>query len=52
MSYLDELNHKELVITFAAEKYLKLVKELFPEKALFKEFAQPTAQKRYHSGLL
>ena len=49
MTSLDELNHKEVVITFTAEK---LVKELFPEKALFKEFAQPTAQKRFHSGLL
>ena len=29
-----------------------LVKELFLEKALVKEFAQSTAQKRFHSGLL
>ena len=29
----------------------RIVKELFPEKALVKEFAQPTIQKRFHSGL-
>ena len=29
-----------------------IVKELFPEKALVKTFAQPTVQKRFHSGLL
>ena len=29
-----------------------LVKELYHEKALYKEFAQPTLQKRFHSGLL
>ena len=29
-----------------------VVKELFPEKALVKEYAQPTVQKRFHSGLL
>ena len=37
---------------FHVYKFRLLVKELFPEKALVKEFAQPTVQKRFHSGLL
>ena len=30
----------------------QIVKELFSGKALFKEFAQPTLQKRFDNGLV
>ena len=46
------LMHAHMTSNQSGAEKDNIVKELFPEKALVKEFAQPTVQKRFHSGLL